>query len=116
MSIGLASAQETADPAILRELRAIRAIDNHAHVVRPVPDDKEYDALPFELLDPPPAGSIPAPVFLRPDNPAFVRAWKALFLYPHADASPAHAKDALARKQNAMKARGAGYPAWVLDQ
>ena len=116
MTIGLASAQETADPVILRELRAIRAIDNHAHVVRPVSDDHDYDALPFELLDPPPAGSIPAPAFLRPDNPAFVRAWKALFQYPHADASPAHVKDALALKQKAMKARGAAYPAWVLDQ
>jgi hypothetical protein len=115
-AIGVVSAQQTADPALLRELRAIRAIDNHAHVVRPVPDDKDYDALPFELLDPPPAGSIPAPVNLRPDNPAFVRAWKALFLYPYADASPAHAKDAVARKEKAMKAHGAAYPAWVLDQ
>ena len=116
MAIGLVSAQQAADPALLREIRAIRAIDNHAHVVRPVADDREYDALPFELLDPPPAGSIPAPVNLRPENPAFVRAWKALFLYPHADGSPAHAKDALALKQKAMKARGAAYPAWVLDQ
>jgi hypothetical protein len=115
-AIGVVSAQQTADPALLRELRAIRAIDNHAHVVRPVPDDKDYDALPFELLDPPPAGSIAAPVYLRPDNPAFVRAWKALFLYPHADASPPHAKEAAALKEKAMKAHGAAYPAWVLDQ
>jgi hypothetical protein len=56
MAIGLVSAQQAADPAILREVRAIRAIDNHAYVVRPVPGDHDYDALPFELLDPPPAG------------------------------------------------------------
>lgn len=116
MAISLVSAQQAADPALLREIRAIRAIDNHAHVVRPVPDDHDYDALPFELLDPPPAGSIPVPVYLRTDNPAFVRAWKALFQYPHADASPAHARDALALKQKAMTTHGAGYPAWVLDQ
>jgi hypothetical protein len=94
MATGLITAQPAADPALPRELRAIRAIDNHPHVVRPVPGDHDYDALPFELPDPPPAGSIPAPVFLRPDNPAFVRAWKALFLHPHADASTAHARDA----------------------
>jgi hypothetical protein len=51
-----------ADPALLREIQSIRAIDNHAHVVRPVAGDADYDALPFALLDPPPAGVIPAPV------------------------------------------------------
>jgi len=85
-------------------------------VTRPVADDRDYDALPFALLDAPPPGVIGSQVNLRPDNPAFVRAWKALFNYPHADASPAHVKDAVALKQKAIAARGAGYPAWVLDQ
>ena len=111
-----AAAQPAADPALLREIQAIRAIDNHAHVVRPVPGDTDYDALPFALLDPPPPGTIPAPVYLRPDNPMFVRAWKALYGYPHADASETHVKDAVALKQQALKARGAAYPAWVLDR
>ena len=46
----------------------------------------------------------------------FVRAWKALYGYPHADASAAHVKDAVALKEKAMKTHGAAYPAWVLDR
>jgi predicted TIM-barrel fold metal-dependent hydrolase len=110
------AAQPVADPALLREIQSIRAIDNHAHVVRPVAGDTDYDALPFALLDQPPAGVIPAPVYLRLDNPMFVKAWKALYAYPHADASETHVKDAVALKQQALKTRGAAYPAWVLDR
>ena len=112
----LAPQAQSADRALLRELRDIRAIDNHAHVVRPVPDDHDYDALPFSLLDPPPPGTEGAPVNLRGENRAFARAWKALFGYPHLDASAAHVKDAVALKQKAIQQRGAAYPAWVLDQ
>jgi predicted TIM-barrel fold metal-dependent hydrolase len=109
-------ARPAPDSALLRELLAIRAIDNHAHVVRPVPDDRDYDALPFSLLDPPPAGALPGPAYLRPDYPMFVRAWKALYGYPHMDASAAHLKEVPALKQRAMKEHGAAYPAWVLDR
>jgi predicted TIM-barrel fold metal-dependent hydrolase len=110
------SAQQPVGLSLLREIRSIRAIDNHAHVMRPVPGDTDYDALPFALLDPPPPGTIPAPANLLDDNPMFVRAWKALFAYPYADASREHAKEAIARKQKVMQQRGAGYPAWVLDR
>jgi hypothetical protein len=103
-------------PGLLREIQSIKAIDDHAHVVRPVPDDHDYDALPFDLLDPPPPGVMPGPVPIRPDNPEFVRAWKTLFNYPHADSAPAHLKDAVALKQKAIAQRGAAYPAWVLDR
>jgi len=105
-----------AEPALRREIQSIRAIDNHAHVVRPVAGDTDYDALPFALLDPPPAGVIAAPGYLRLDNPMFVKAWKALYGYPHADASAAHVKEAVALKEKALQARGAAYPAWVLDR
>lgn len=111
--------QAQPDPSLLREIRAIKAIDNHAHVVRPVPDDHDYDALPFSLLDPGPPGLPPAPVNLRPDYPMFVKAWKALYGYPHTDASEAHLKDAVALKQKAIQQRAAMpgmYPAWVLDR
>jgi hypothetical protein len=85
-------------------------------VTRPVPDDADYDALPFALLDPPPPGTAGAPLRLRSDFQGFARAWKALYGYPHLDASPAHLKDAVALKQQAIKTRGAGYPSWVLDR
>src|SRR3954451_2626779 len=102
-------AQGAPDPSLLRDINAIRAIDNHAHAVRPVADDHDYDALPFELLDPPPPGAPAAPVFLRPEHAMFAKAWRALFAAPDGRA-------AIAAKQKAMAQRGAAYPAWVLDQ
>ncbi len=108
--------QAQPDASLLREIQSIRAIDDHAHVVRPVADDHDYDALPFELLDPLPPGAMPGPVPMRADNPDFVHAWKALFGYPYDDASAVHVKDAVALKHKAIAQRQAGYPAWVLDQ
>jgi predicted TIM-barrel fold metal-dependent hydrolase len=104
-------ARRAADPALVRDIDAIKAIDNHAHVVRPVNGDRDYDALPLDGIEP-----SDSPVFLRPENPAFARAWKAFFKYPYEDASAAHQKEALALKTQAMRQQGAGYPAWVLDQ
>jgi hypothetical protein len=106
-------------PTLRSEVFALRAIDNHAHVTRPVAGDTDYDALPFALLDPAPPGVETNPVPLRADNPMFVSAWKALFAYPHADATPAHLKDAVLLKQRAIAQRAASpgdYPEWVLDQ
>ena len=105
----IAWAQAPPDASLLREISAIRAIDNHAHVVRPVDGDHDYDALPFELLDPPPPGAPGAPVFLRPEYGMFAKAWKALFAAPDA-------KSAMAAKQKLIAQKGAAYPAWVLDQ
>lgn len=119
LTLGTPAAQVTADPSLRREIRAIRAIDNHAHVVRPVADDHDYDALPFALLDPGPPGLPGSPATLRTDAPMFLKAWKAIYGYPHADASEAHLKDAVALKQKAMQQRAGtpgAYPAWVLDQ
>jgi len=112
----LLNAQRGGTPDLIGQIRAIRAIDNHAHVTRPVTGDAEYDALPFSLLDPSPPGVESSPMPLRADNPMFVQAWKALFAYPYADASAAHLKDAVALKQKAIAQRGASYPTWVLDQ
>ena len=44
------------DPQLAREIAAIRAVDNHAHPVRPTAageaPDIEYDALPVDNLEP----------------------------------------------------------------
>jgi uncharacterized protein len=40
------------DPQIAQQIAAIKAIDNHAHPPRPDPADKDYDALPVEMLEP----------------------------------------------------------------
>ena len=49
---GCASAPPSADPALLAEIRLIRAVDNHAHPVRVVspgqPPDRGFDALPVD--------------------------------------------------------------------
>jgi uncharacterized protein len=111
--------QHTADPLLLRDIRAIKAIDNHAHVVRTVAGDEEYDALPFSLLDPPPAGTMPGPAPTRGDNPLFVAAWKALWAYPYGDASAAHLQAVASRKAAAISQRAGtpgAYAAWVLDR
>jgi hypothetical protein len=98
------------------EIFAIRAIDNHAHVTRPVDGDTDYDALPFALLDPGPPDVPSSPVNLRNEYPPFVQAWRALFGYPFSDATPAHLARAMELKKRAIARHGAAYPAWVLDQ
>jgi predicted TIM-barrel fold metal-dependent hydrolase len=86
----------------------IRAIDNHAHPVRVTANgeapDREFDALPVDNMEP-----SSDPVYLRPDAPGLSDAWQALF------ASPQMAAKQQARTR-VMSDKGAGYPAWVLDQ
>jgi predicted TIM-barrel fold metal-dependent hydrolase len=101
------------DPEILARIRSIRAIDNHAHtpaLVAPGEKDEGYDALPCEPLEP------TAPTITsRPENPAFLLAWKALYGYPYDDMSPAHVRELLALKAKVKAEQGDNYPDWVLD-
>ena len=39
------------DPQIAQQIAAIKAIDNHAHPPLPDPADKDFDALPVEMLE-----------------------------------------------------------------
>jgi uncharacterized protein len=85
------------DPAIAAEVQRIRAIDNHAHPVRPVlqgAPDREFDALPVDNMEP-----ASDPVNLRPHTPVLFEAARH---FPN--------------KQELMTGKGAAYPAWVLDQ
>jgi predicted TIM-barrel fold metal-dependent hydrolase len=68
----------TREPSLLDDINKIKAIDNHAHPVRPVaagekPDD-EYDALPVETLEPQ-----SDPVRDRPGSPDILAAHRAIF-------------------------------------
>ena len=111
--ICIASAQ-SADPALLSEINQMPAIDNHTHVPKltaPGEKDDEYDALPCDTLEP----SV-APAMTRPDNPAFLAAWKALWKYPYNDTAPEHVKELLATKERIRREQGDNYPSWVLDQ
>jgi uncharacterized protein len=93
-------AESAADPSILAEIQSIRAIDNHAHPVRPVlsgPPDREFDALPVDNMEP-----SSDPLILRPNAPAVLEAHKQLY--------------GSVSKESVMEQKGDAYPAWVLDQ
>ncbi len=65
------------DPQLASEIARIKAIDNHAHPVRPVaagekPDD-EYDALPVESLE-----AQSDPIRERPGTPELLEAHRQI--------------------------------------
>ena len=108
-----ARAQEP-DPALMSEIRKIRAVDNHSHPPRVVADgerDDEFDALPCDPLEPTAPNTV-----TRPENPQFLAAWKALWGYAYDDRSDAHVKELLAAKNKIRQEQGDNYPAWVLDR
>lgn len=115
LSAPKALAQTVADPQLLADIIKIKAIDNHAHPLKYVADgekpDDEYDALPFEAIEP-----FPLPVRLNPENAEFIGAWASLYGYAHKDMDNAHLQELLAAKQRVLRERGEGNPAWLLDQ
>ena len=105
------SAQSGADPEITAFIGKIRAVDNHSHANSVAPGDSDQDALPLEVIFP-----FEVPVQLRPDNPDWLAAYKALYKYPHADLSDAHMNELRGTMQRIAKEQGDKFPAWVLDQ
>lgn len=108
------AAAQQADPALLSEIRAIRAIDNHSHppaLTAPGQKDDDFDALPCDPLEP----TDPA-LSSRPDNPRFLAAWKALYGYRYNDADSTHLRELLAAKQRVKNSQGDKYAVWVLDR
>ncbi len=96
--------RQLVDGQLAQEIDSIKAIDNHAHpvrVVNPGEKDTEFDALPVEMME----SYDTAPLRMRPDNPEFKVAAASLFR-----------REGLAAKQQMMKDKGEGYPAWVLDE
>src|SRR5215831_5417542 len=113
--LGAYGAQTQIDPALARVIQETKAIDNHAHPMRydapGQPRDDEYDALPCDNLE-----QAPGPVRSRADNPELIVGWRTLYGYKYSDMTPAHVKELVAAKERAVRERGAGYPAWVLDK
>src|SRR5215471_11566433 len=91
-------APPAAAPDIAAEVDAIRAIDNHAHPVRVMEageqPDRGFDALPVDNMEPQ-----SDPVNLRPDAPAILAAWRALWGYAQPDLRPVHLRDGRQSKQ-----------------
>ena len=100
----LGFAQEQPDPALLAEIQKIKAVDNHTHVPRvdlAGEADDEYDALPCGSYVEPTADN----VMVRPDNPEYLAAWKALWGYRYDDRAPAHVEEVVAAKARARAVR-----------
>jgi predicted TIM-barrel fold metal-dependent hydrolase len=91
---------EAVDPQLAKEIAAIKAIDNHAHPVRPTAPgdalDREFDALPVDNLE-----AQSDPYRQRKSSPIVHEAGKALYNNDRAAAMKAHPND---------------YATWVLDQ
>ena len=121
VAIGLASppaavhAQSPVDPALTAYIASIRAIDNHAHPMRPIQagaaPDTEFDALPLDGIP-----AFPVPWRLRPENPEWRAAESALFAIPNRGTDSAFHAALHARRAQELKNRGNGYPAWALDR
>ena len=78
-------AAATADREITAFIGKIRAVDNHSHANSVAPGDSDQDALPLEVISP-----FDVPAQLRPDNPDWLAAYKALYNYSRSDMSDAH--------------------------
>jgi predicted TIM-barrel fold metal-dependent hydrolase len=109
-----AARQAEVDRSLSEEIFRIRAIDNHAHPLRATregEEDREFDALIPDALEP-----SPLPVRLRPDNPEFIGAWRELWGYRREDMSEAHAREVTEARRRVAREQADAYPAWVLDK
>ena len=110
-----AFAQTPVDSSLAAYIDGIQAIDSHAHPMLPVPSgappDTDFDALPLDGVPP-----FPLQARLRPDNPEWRDAPRALYGVPSTDTGAAY-RDALASAQRSVAQReGAHFPDWVLDR
>ena len=106
---------QSVDSALARYINGIRAIDDHAHPMRPVapgaPADTEYDALPLDGI---PAFELPNR--LKAEDPIFRAAQNALYrVAPTLDGAAYHTALKAAVGKTAQ-AQGLRFPEWALDQ
>jgi hypothetical protein len=110
-----ALAQTPIDSGLARYIATIRAIDNHAHPMRPLPPgaaaDTEFDALPLDAIP-----SFPIPWRLTLDAPVWARAARALYGLHASDTGAAGRKALEAARAQVLRQQGDRFPAWALDQ
>jgi predicted TIM-barrel fold metal-dependent hydrolase len=101
------------DHEIKAAVDAVRAIDNHVHVVAPdLEHDTGYDALPCDGL--PPATARP-PANLR-FGPDLKSAWQALYGFAGESDAPETIRQWQASQRSVRERHGAEYFDWVLEQ
>jgi predicted TIM-barrel fold metal-dependent hydrolase len=107
-------AQTPVDSALLAFINGIRAIDAHAHPMRPVPPgapvDSEFDALPLDGIPP-----FAAPHRLGVDDPIWRSAQDVLFHVPPAASDSAYLRALRAAVDAARRGQADRFPAWTLD-
>lgn len=107
--------QAPVDSALAAYIATIRAIDTHAHPMRPVPAgapvDSEFDALPLDGI---PAFGFPHRLTL--EDPIWHRAQNALYHLPEASSDSAYRASLTAAVARAIAERGRQFPDWALDQ
>ena len=117
-ALALASAtgaQSPVDAGLVRYIASVRAIDNHAHPMRPVQQgalpDTEFDALPLDGIPP-----FPISWRLRLENPQWRGAQSALFNIPNRGTDSSFRAALHTRRAQELRTRRDGYPSWVLDR
>lgn len=108
------SAQTKPDPAVLRDIAGIRAIDVHSHSL-PAGEGLEDEGSLEEYLSSL-ASSDPAIVRVDPHHHDYVLAWRALYGYSYDDMRREHVLEVLEKKKRLIREKGNDYPAWVIDQ
>jgi predicted TIM-barrel fold metal-dependent hydrolase len=109
-----ASGQTPVDSALLTYINSIRAIDVHAHPMRPVPPgapaDSEFDALPLDGIPP-----FPVPHRLSLDDPIWRSAQDALFHPPSATNDSVYRAGVRAAVEAKRREHAEHFPEWTLD-
>ena len=99
------------DPELAKFIAGIRAVDNHTHVGSTAKDDHDFDALPLDAIPP-----FDVPARIRPENPEWVAAYRALYGYRYDDLAEAHLTELRGERQRTISAQGENFPTWVLDK
>jgi predicted TIM-barrel fold metal-dependent hydrolase len=111
----LSTAQAPVDSSLARYINSTRAIDSHAHPMRPIangaPVDSEYDALPLDGIPP-----FDLPSRLKPDDPIWRSAQSALYRVSPTASGQAYHTALKAAVVNMQRAQGQRFPDWALDQ
>lgn len=98
------------DAGLVREIKSIIAIDDHAH---PLPLGLEPKGDPEKPIQP---YDCTLPARMRTDNPEYIDAWADLWGYEHRDRDLPHLQALMARKEAMVADHGPLHNVWVLDR